>query len=264
MFLMIKGAWNYRHFITSSIRAEIGGRYSRSRLGGIWLFLHPLAQALVLALVLSQLIGARLSGIDSDYAYAIYLLAGTLAWNYFAETTVSTISMFKERANLLKKINFPRVCIPIIVVGTTFLNHLILSVIIIAIVWALGVEPTSSLLLLPMLMILLTGFALGIGLILSVFDVFVRDVSHLWQVILQFWFWFTPIVYAVDILPDSIAKAMEYNPMYAIVNGYQDAIAYGNVPDFQPFVMLACITICLLFLGFFLFIKASSDIVDAL
>jgi lipopolysaccharide transport system permease protein len=176
--LMFKAAWNYRHFIYSSIKSEVNGRYSRSKLGSAWLILHPLAQSLVLAIILSQLIGARLSGIDSDYAYAVYLLSGILAWNFFSETTANCISMFRDRANLIKKINFPRVCIPIIVVCTALVNHLILMCVTIVIVYMLGVVPTENLLFLPLLVVINLGLALSIGLILSVFDVFVRDVGN--------------------------------------------------------------------------------------
>lgn len=264
MILMAKSAWNYKHFIYSSIKAEINGRFTRSRLGGAWLILHPLAQALVLAVVLSQLLGARLSGIDSEYAYATYLLSGTLAWNFFAETTANTISMFRDRANLLKKINFPRICIPLIVIGTALINHLILMLIIIAIVWVLGVAPAESLLLLPVLVVINLSLSLSIGLILSVFDVFNRDIGHLWQVIIQFWFWLTPIVYVADILPPTIQSIMQYNPMYWVTHSYQQVIAYGNIPDLQPFAVIIGISLMFLILGFFLFIRASSDIVDAL
>lgn len=261
---MTKGAWNYRHFIYSSIKAELNGRYSRSKLGGAWLILNPLAQALVLAIVLSQLVGSRLSGIESDYAYAIYLLSGTLAWNFFSEMTITAISMFRDRGNLLKKINFPRVCIPIIVVSIALINHLILMMIIVLIVWLLGVPPTEYLLYLPLLVLVNLSFALGIGLILSVFDVFVRDIGHFWQVIIGFWFWLTPIVYVEDILPPIVSNLMKFNPMYWVTNGYQQVIAYGHIPDLTSLGIIAIIGFFLLVFGFILFLRASSDIVDAL
>ena len=228
------------------------------------MILHPLAQALVLAIVLSQLLGARLSGIDSEYAYAIYLLSGTCAWNLFNDATSSTISMFKERANLLKKINFPRVCIPLIVMGTALVNQLILMAITILIVWALGITPSRPVLLLPLLVVINLGLAMGIGLILSVFDVFLRDISHLWQVVIQFWFWLTPIVYVFDSLPPVVRVAMQYNPMYWLVNAYQQVISFGQITDLQPLLVVAAVVLVLLVMGFFLFIRASTDIVDAL
>lgn len=248
----------------TSIKSEVSGRYSRSRLGGAWIIIHPLAQVLVMALVLSQLLGAKLTGIDSQYAYAVYLLSGTLAWNVFAETVTTTLPMFSDRANLLKKINFPRVCIPIIVAATCLLNHLILMVITILIVWALGVAPTKVLTVLPLLVLINLGLAMGIGLILSVFDVFIRDVGHFWQVVVHFWFWLTPIVYVADVLPQSLQGLINYNPMYWITHSYQQVIVYGNWPDWSPLLVIALIASLLLTFGFVLFMRARSDIVDAL
>lgn len=264
MFLMIEGAWRYRHFIATTIKADLSGRYTRSRIGGAWIILHPLAQAAILAIVLSQLLGARITGIDSDYAYAIYLLSGLAAWNLFAETTSSALSMFRERANLLKKINFPRVCIPAIVAGTCLINHAIFVSISILIAWALGVQPTSALLILPILMTLNLALAIGFGLTLSVFEVFNRDVGHIWQVVIQFWFWLTPIVYVKESLPSNVSMWMEYNPMYWMASAYQQAIAYGTTPSMTDLLPVIALSAMMLGLGFFLFTRGSSDIIDAL
>ena len=262
--LMLKAAWHYKHFIWSSIKSEINGKYARSKLGGVWLFIQPLAQAAILAIVLSQLIGARMSGIDSDYAYAVYLLSGMLAWNLFSEATSSAVSMFRDRANLLKKVNFPRICIPAIVVGTALTNHAMMMIVVVSIVAFLGVLPQSALLLLPLIILLNIVFAVSLGLILAIFDVFLRDVGHAWQVFLQFWFWLTPIVYAPDILPAPVKAFMQYNPMYHIVHSYQQVIAYGQLPNAAPLIGLSIITLALVALGGFLFVRASNDVVDAL
>lgn len=262
--LMAKAAWQYRHFIISSIKAEMGGRYARSKLGGLWFILHPLATALVLAIVLSQFLGARLPGIESNYAYAVYLLSGMVGWSLFAETTQSCISMFRDRANLLKKINFPKVCIPLVVVGTALINHLLFIGVVVLLVWILGVAPSVSLLYLPVLIILSLALAVGIGLTLSVFDVFNRDVGNVWQVVTQFWFWLTPIVYVFDTLSPKVASFIQYNPMFWVTRGYQQAIAYQQVFDAPQLLWVALLGFIMLVIGFVFFMRGSSDIVDAL
>lgn len=262
--LMIKAAWNYRDFILSSIKAEIKGKYAGSKLGIFWVVLHPLAHAAVLAIVLSQLLGSRLSGIDSDYAYAIYLLSGVVAWNFFADTVGSSVSMFRDRANLLKKVNFPRICIPLIVAGASIINHVLFLSIVIAIVWALGISPGLSLWVIPLAFILILGMAIAIGLTLSVFDVFNRDVGNFWSVVVQFWFWLTPIVYAPEVLPEAISAILIHNPVYPMILSYQHAIAYGDVPNLMLLVKSSLITLFLLVFSFFLYLRSSSDVVDAL
>lgn len=262
--LMLKAAWQYRYFINSSIRAELGGRFARSRLGALWFLLHPLATALVLAIVLSQFLGSRLPDIESEYAYAVYLLSGMAGWSLFAETTQNCIAMFRDRANLLKKVNFPKVCIPLIVAGTTIINHLLFIFVVVVLVWLLGIPPSSSLLILPLLIVISLGLSVGIGLTLSVFDVFNRDVGNVWQIVVQFWFWLTPIVYVFDSLNTKIALYLQFNPMLWITRGYQQAIAYQQVSELQPLIYVALLALTMLIVGFVFFVRGSSDIVDAL
>jgi len=85
MFALLKSLWAYRGFVASSIRNEFAARFARSRLGGLWMIIHPLAQVAIYALILSNVLAARLPGIDNRYAYAQYLMAGILAWTLFAE-----------------------------------------------------------------------------------------------------------------------------------------------------------------------------------
>jgi hypothetical protein len=120
-------AWRYRHFIASSIRAEIRARFVRSRLGGLWMIIHPLAQAAILALVLAELMSAKLPGMGNDRSgYALYLLSGMLGWSLFAELVTRCLTLFIDNGNLLKKMLFPRICLPLIAAGSAVLNNALL------------------------------------------------------------------------------------------------------------------------------------------
>src|SRR5262245_47445147 len=117
MFGMLLRAWRYRHFIFSSIKNEFLSRFARSRLGGLWMVIHPLAQVVIFAFILSALFSSKLPGIDSRYAYALYLTAGMMAWSLFSELVSRSLTVFLENGNLLKKMMFPRICLPLIVYG---------------------------------------------------------------------------------------------------------------------------------------------------
>jgi lipopolysaccharide transport system permease protein len=264
MFLMLKGVVENRSFIKATVKSEIKNRYSKSTLGNLWLILHPLAQAGVLALVLSQIVGSRIEGIESDYAYVIYLLSGMVSWNLFSETTASSVTMFRDRANIIKKINFPKVCIPVIVVATSLINHFLFFLVVILIIWFLGVAPGILIVYLPIYLILILLFSVGIGLILAVFDVFNRDISNIWQVLVQFWFWLTPIVYTADGIDGTVAYLLSFNPMLHVVEGYHSILAYKTIPAIENIVGLFFLSLLLLFVGFTLFVKGSADIVDEL
>src|SRR5215475_5615660 len=118
MFGMLLRAWRYRHFIFSSIKNEFLSRFARSRLGGLWMVIHPLAQVLIFAFILSAVLSSKLPGIANRYGYAVYLMAGTLAWSLFSELISRSLTVFVDHGNLLKKMMFPRICLPVIVSGS--------------------------------------------------------------------------------------------------------------------------------------------------
>ena len=260
----IQSAWAYRAFIWASVRTDLKSKYANSAIGGLWIILHPLANAAVLALVLSQLIGSRLSGIESEYAYAIYLLSGIVGWTFFAETSLASLTMFRDRSNLLKKVNFPKICVPLIVALTGLLQHLIFTIVVVAIVWSLGLVPTKALALLPIAVLLNAMMAIGFGLFLSIFDAFNRDVSNVWIIITQFWFWLTPVVYSETILPVEVRSLIIYNPMYWVIDLYHQAIAFQSL-DVNIFLAIpAGLGFTLIIVGGLLFLRAIPDMVDNL
>src|SRR5688500_3970007 len=117
METLLRAAWRYRGFVLSSIVNEFRSRLARSRLGVAWVVLQPLAQALIFATVLSGVLASRLQGVDNKYAYAVYLLSGILCWSLFVEIVTRCLSVFIDNGSLLKKMHFPRISLPLIVIG---------------------------------------------------------------------------------------------------------------------------------------------------
>lgn len=264
MFGILKALWSYKNFILSSVRNEFTTRFSRSALGGLWVMLQPLAQVAIYALILSAILSAKLPGIDNQYAYAIYLTAGMLAWSLFAEIITRCLNLFIEQSNLMKKMMFPRVTLPAIVVGSSLLNYSMLFVAIIGVFALLGHMPTIQILWLPLITLFVVAFSMGLGLILGVLNVFIRDVGQVVPIILQVAFWFTPIVYPITIIPEAYRDLLAYNPLYPIVKAYQDILVYNVTPDIISIGWLALVSLLLLGFGFLLFRRASPEMVDVL
>jgi lipopolysaccharide transport system permease protein len=261
----LASAWRYRHFIASSIRAEIRARFARSRLGGLWMIVHPLAQAAIFALVLAGLMSARLPGAAGDSsAYARYLLAGLLGWTLFADVVNRCLTLFIDNANLLKKLRFPRICLPVIAAGSALLNNLLLFVAVGLVFAVLGHLPLPGVLWVPLLMGLTLALALAIGLLLGVANVFVRDVGQVVPILLQFGFWLAPIAYPPDIVPQVMRPLLKLNPMTPLVQGYQDALVYGRLPDLQALAWVTLAALLLLAAALALFRRASPEMVDVL
>lgn len=264
MFALLSSLWQYRHFVLSSVRNEFIARFARSRLGGIWMIIHPLAQVAIYALILSEVLAARLPGIESKYAYAVYLVAGISAWTLFSEVVGRCLVLFIEQGNLMKKVMFPRIALPAIVVGSCLLNNLMLLIAALGVFLALGHYPTAAFLWLPLLVMLTLALALGLGLVLGVLNVFVRDIGQVVPIALQIWFWFTPIVYPVAIVPEAVRNWLVLNPMYPIVTAYQQVLVYNAAPSVSTLVPAVLLAVVSLLLGLILFRRASAEMVDAL
>jgi lipopolysaccharide transport system permease protein len=261
---MAGALWRYRQFIRTSIRAELQGRFARSRLGAAWHILHPLAQSAILAMVLSEVMGARLPGSASSNAYPIYLMAGSAAWGLFSEILTRCITVFITYAGSLKKISFPRLCLPVIVWGSALLNHFLLLAAMTLVFLLLGQPPGPTWLALPLGVLLISLFAFGLGLLLGIINVFSRDVAEASGIVLQIWFWLTPIVYAPELVPERFRWLLGLNPLLPFVRLYQDALLYRRWPDLMALLPSAGLALLLVALAFLLFRRAGSELVDAL
>lgn len=264
MFGMLKGLWDYRSFIGTSIKNEFIARFARSRLGGLWMIIHPLSQVAIYALILSNVLAAKLPGIDNKYAYALYLMAGILAWNLFSEIVSRCLNLFIEQGNLMKKMRFPRIALPVIVVGSCLLNNLLLFVAVLVVFAALGQMPTIEMAWLLPLTVVVTAFSVGLGLVLGVLNVFIRDIGQVVPIILQVWFWFTPIVYSLNIIPENLRSMMTLNPMFPLVTAYHDVLVYQVSPNLNDVAPTAVVALCLMVVGLFMFRRAAPEMVDAL
>jgi lipopolysaccharide transport system permease protein len=264
MFGMLTGAWRFRFFITSSIRTELRIKFVRSRLGGLWMILNPLAQVLIFAFVLSAVLSAKLPGVNNRYAYAIYLMSGTLGWSLFSEIVNRCLTLFIDNGNILKKLVFPRIALPLIVAGSALVNNVLLFLAVLLIFGVLGHAPGSAVTCLPLLMGITVALALGLGLTLGVLNVFMRDIGQIVPVVLQFIYWFTPVVYMVNIIPVQYRPWLFLNPLIPIITGYQDALLYDRAPDWIGLSGSLVVALALLAFSLVLFRKASPEMVDQL
>lgn len=226
--------------------------------------LHPLTQVLMYALVLSAVMSAKMPGIDSRFSYAIYLTAGILAWSLFTEVVSRCLTIFIDNGHLMKKMVFPKICLPLIVTGSALVNNALFLLSIIGIFALLGHFPGVEVLWLPVLFVITIALGLGIGLVLGVFNVFIRDVGQIVPIMLQFAFWFTPIVYMATIIPEKYRGLLVLNPMYHVVAGYQNVLVFGHPPELAGLLAVGVCSLAMLGFAMFLFRRASAEMVDVL
>ena len=261
---MIKALWAYRGFILGSVRREFQSKYSNSLLGAAWTIINPLAMIVVYTVVFSQVMKARLPGAEGQFAYSIYLCAGVLTWMFFSETVSRAQNVFLDNANLIKKVSFPRMCLPVIVVANASLNFLIIFGLFTLFLLLSGSFPGLVYFAVIPLLLIQVLFSVGLGITLGVLNVFFRDVGQLFAVVLQFWFWLTPVVYPVSILPEFAQKALRFNPMTNIIASYQGVLVNGRWPDWFSLWPVTVLALALCAWGLRLFRAHAGEMVDEL
>lgn len=261
---MLAALWHYRRFVLGMARREFQARYLGSALGSAWAVLSPLAMILIYTVVFGQVLGGRLRGAEDGLSYGVFLCAGVLTWNMFAEILQRCVTVFVEQGNLLKKMSFPRVTLPAIVLVSACVNFAIVVGLLLLVLLVTGRFPGWALLAMVPLLLLQQALALGAGVALGVVHVFFRDVSHAVGVALQFWFWLTPIVYPLDLLGGAARTLVAWNPLTAFARGYQSILVYGRAPSLAGLLPHAALALGALWLARVLLRRYGGEMADEL
>lgn len=230
MIKELRSLYHYRYFIFSGVKRDFQLRYNRSVLGILWIFIQPLTIILMYTMVFSHLMKAKIPGNSSPLGYSIFLCSGLLTWNFFVEILSRGQGIFLEHANLIKKSAVPKICLPVAASLTSFVNLLIVFSLFLIFLAVTGNFPGFNLIFFIPVVLVQLLFSFSLGLILGVVNVFFRDIGQMMGLIIQLWFWGTPIVYAEDILPAWVKPLVNLNPMTFFVKTYQTIMLNnGNI-----------------------------------
>jgi lipopolysaccharide transport system permease protein len=216
-------AWS--DFILASAARELQSRYARSLLGWVWLVLPPVVLIAIYTLVFSRLMrGAGALPDHGPFTYSIYLCAGLLTWQWFTELLSRVTGVFTNHASMLKKTIVPwyaLLAVDVLVTGFGMFLQVGLFALVLA---AVDLWPGWRVLAFVPLVLCQATLAVGLGLALSVVQVFFRDVALGLPLVLQLWFWLTPIVYPLSAIPSALQPYMRWNPVQPIAQGYQHIV----------------------------------------
>jgi ABC-2 type transport system permease protein len=235
------------------VRRDIVSRYKRSTLGIAWTMLYPLGMMTVMTVVFSQLFHAV-------QGYPAYILSGLLAWNFFSQTTSAAMQQMLWGSALLHRIYMPRTAFVVSAIGTGLVNIVFSLVPMFLITLFVGLPLTWSLLFLPVSVLFLAAFALGISLLLSAWAVYFPDIAEMYGVGVVGWMYLTPIIYPVDVIPASYRYwFLHLNPMYYLVTIFRTPIYGGVLPSWPLIAMGAAIALFTLALGWIVFCSRADE-----
>lgn len=249
---------------------ELRGKYKRSALGWAWSMLNPLATmgiyTFVFGLILKQTPSTPMG--NGDKVFAFYLLCGLLPWNFLALTTGMAMGSLVANAGLVRKVWFPRETLVLSAAGSTFVSFLIeMGLVCVALV-IVGNMVLPWLPVVLVLMVLIAAFAVGLGLVLAAVNVYFRDLSYLWGIFTQLWFFATPIVYPAELVSTRIhgwvLRLYDANPMAVYARTFRRAMYQLKWPGASDMAQLVAWSAVVLAVGLWTFAKLSPRFAEEL
>lgn len=247
MKLYIKNFLKYKHLLKELVVKDIKLKYRRSFLGLLWSLLNPLLMMIVLSIVFSNLFRRNIPN------FTVYLLTGRIIFDYYSRATSTAMKSIISNGQLIKKIYVPKYIFPLAKSLSEFVNLLFSLIAVIIMLAVTKVKITLAILLFPLPLIYILIFATGVGLILSAYSVFFRDIVHLYGVALTAWMYLTPLFYPVEIIPTKYKFIIHINPLYHIIECFRQIVLYGQFPSLQLHLISLLIGIITLAIGMFVF-----------
>jgi lipopolysaccharide transport system permease protein len=212
--------WAYRELIYFLAWRDVKVRYRQTALGVIWAILQPVAAMAIFTVFLGNIIGSP----SGEVPYAVFALSGLVPWTYFANAATNSSSSLVANTNLVSKVYFPRLAIPLSAVLSGLVDFGVGFVLVLSLVVVYRVPIGASLLLMPVVVILAILTATSVGIWLSALDVQYRDVRYAFPFFIQVWMFATPVIYPASVLREDARALLGLNPMVAVVEGFRWAL----------------------------------------
>jgi len=261
--------WAYRNLIYNLAQRELRSRYKKSVLGWLWSLINPAASLLVYSVVFGLFlrIVPPVAGNGTTTSFALFLFCALVMWNFFSAVVNGSMAALATSGSLLHKVYFPAACPAVANLLTTLIQVVIEVGILIVVMIVIG-NASWTILLLPAGVALLGVFALGIGLAVSMFNVFYRDIGYLVGIGMNIWFYATPIVYTLQYVLDSVGptwvRVLELNPMTQFVEMSRDLLYLQTVPTPKEWLFMFVVSFATLIVGSWIFERKARQLAEEL
>lgn len=246
---MIKEIYQYREFLKTNVKKDIRGKYKGSFLGVLWSFINPLLMTLVYAIVFPFILK---SGPDH---YVTFIVIGILPWNWFTTVISQGTFCILGNADIIKKVYFPREILPLSAATSGLVNYLISVPIIFIFLLCSGIGFSINILWLPLIAITQYFLTIGIVLITSAINVYIRDAEYIINFLITMLFYATPVLYSTSLFPQKYRWILYLNPMTTIINSYRDIFYSKQMPHMEILLPVLGASILLTLIGIAIFKK---------
>lgn len=246
---IIREIIKYKEFLKSNVKKDIRGKYKGSFFGVLWAFINPLLSVFVYAIVFKYIMRFNIEN------YLIYLISGIIPWTFFTSSVTAGLNSVLFNANLIKKVYFPRVILPISSTTSCLVNFCISCIIVLLFVIFSGVGLSLNILFLSLIVLINYIFCLGISLILSAIEIYVRDIEHIVTFFISMLFYATPILYTSEQVPVEMSFILKINPLAYFIEAYHSIFYAKEIPNMFNLGIISLISVVVLFIGYRIFDK---------
>jgi lipopolysaccharide transport system permease protein len=257
--LNLSDLWAYRELFYFLMWRDIKVRYKQTALGVVWAIIQPLATMIIFTLFFGRLAGVPSDGIP----YPIFAFAGLLLWTFLSNAITSSSNSLLGDSRLITKVYFPRIIIPCASVGAGLVDLAIASVILVGLMFHYGVIITWSIVLLPLLVLLATLLALGVGMWMAAMNVKYRDVRYALPFLIQLWMFASPIIYSSSLIGKKWRWLYALNPLTGIIEAFRSSL-FSRQVDWAALAVAATITVSLLIYSAYTFRRLERSFADIL
>jgi homopolymeric O-antigen transport system permease protein len=256
--LKLHDLWDYRELLYFFVWRDVKVRYKQTAIGAVWAVLQPLMTMIVFTLVFDRFVNVPSDGLP----YPLFSYAALLPWTYFARALNQSILSVTSDANLITKVYFPRLLLPISATLSGLLDFGISFAFLLGMMVWYGIVPNWGVLALPFFLIMSLLTALSVSLWLSVLNVRYRDVQQTIPFLIQIWLFASPVAYPVSVVPEKWRLLYSLNPMTGVIEGFRWALLGNPMPDIVPIAISVAVVIALLFGGIMFFRRMEETFAD--
>lgn len=261
--LHLKDVWNYRDLLVLLVRRDFVSFYKQTIFGPLWFFIQPIFTTIIFTVIFSRLAGISTEGAPP----ALFYLAGTVAWNYFADCLTKTSTVFRDNAGIFGKVYFPRLIMPLSIVISNLVKfsvQFLLFVIMLA--WysfkGHNIQPNMYMLLFPVILLMMAMLGLGIGLIVTALTIKYRDLAFLVAFGVQLVMYATPVIYPLSAVPVKYKSIIAMNPLSALIETFRYGFLGKGKFYSDDFMYSVFASVIIFIIGLVVFNKVEKNFVD--
>ncbi|MBF0519276.1 MAG: ABC transporter permease [Nitrospirae bacterium] len=243
---------------------DFKSRYTGSFIGFFWAVIQPIVTVVTYTFVFSFVLKVRLGPAAGSQNFVLWLLCGLSPWLFFSENLIRSVGILSENKNLITKSLFPSELLPFSILLSNLVNHLIMGVIIVIAVLIYQKNITSLFFYFPVYLFFLSLASLGISWLISSINVYVKDIGQIIIVLINLWFFYTPIVYEPSMVPANMQFFLKLNPMYFVVDGYRLAFLGLEHPQWKGMLVVGVTSVFITILGALVFKRLKLDFAELL